>query len=166
MPQPESDNRRSSVDPGRSTLSAPEPLALVDLEGHLGFHLRLAQDASFRAFAGRAGVVDLRPGRYAAMVVIRNNPGITPIALSRAIVRDKSTVTPLVQDLERRNLVRRDRSTADRRSVHLTLTEEGEATLDALMEHADAHDRWLDAIVGDEKPQLLRLLRRIADALP
>lgn len=149
----------------RSAGSDEGEVKLSPLDGRLGFNLRLAQDASFRAFASRSGISDLRPGRFAAMLVIHNNPGITPIALSRAIVRDKSTVTPLIQDLERRGLVRRTRSTVDRRSVQLTLTQDGQAMLKDLLAHAEAHDRRLDRIVGSAKPELIELLRKIADAL-
>lgn len=138
---------------------------LAPLDEFVGFHLRLAQDASFRAFATRSGVSNLRPGRFAAMVVIHNNPGITPMALSRAIVRDKSTVTPLIQDLERQGLVHRVRSTVDRRSVRLSLTKDGEAKLVQLLAHARKHDDKLDQIVGAQKPELILLLRKIADAL-
>ena len=51
---------------------------LGPLDNLVGFHLRLAQDASFRAFARHAGEPHLKPGRFAAMMVIHNNPGITP----------------------------------------------------------------------------------------
>lgn len=68
------------------------------IENLVGFHLRLAQDASFRAFASHSGEPHLKPGRFAAMMVIRNNPGITQIALGRAIARDKSSITPLLQE--------------------------------------------------------------------
>ena len=53
-----------------------------------------------------SGGFDLKPGRFAAMVVIQNNPGINQTALGRAIARDKSTITPLLQGLERQGLVR------------------------------------------------------------
>jgi DNA-binding MarR family transcriptional regulator len=131
----------------------------------IGFHLRLAQDASFRAFAKHSGQPHLKPGRFAAMMVIRNNPGITQVALGRAISRDKSTVTPLVQELHRHGLVRRSPSAVDRRSMTLTLTRAGEAALAALLVHARAHDRRLDAIVGKRKAELILLLRKITDAL-
>jgi DNA-binding MarR family transcriptional regulator len=131
----------------------------------IGFHLRLAQDASFRAFAKHSGQPHLKPGRFAAMMVIHNNPGITQVALGRAISRDKSTVTPLVQELHRHGFVRRRPSTLDRRSITLTLTRAGEAALTDLLAHARAHDRRLDAIVGKRKPALIALLRKITDAL-
>jgi len=135
------------------------------LDEFIGFHLRLAQDASFRAFARSVGVRSLKPGRFAAMTVIHNNPGITQSELSRAIARDKSSVTPLIQDLERDRLVRRRPSKTDRRSVSLTLTRHGEMILRRLMVHAAEHDRKLDEIVGEGKPEFLHLLRRITDGL-
>jgi DNA-binding MarR family transcriptional regulator len=131
----------------------------------IGFHLRLAQDASFRTFAKHAGEPHLKPGRFAAMVVIHNNPGITQSALGRTISRDKSTVTPLIQDLQRRGFVRRRPSVTDRRSMTLHLTRSGEAMLQKLLLHARAHDRRLDAIVGRRKPELIFLLRKIVDTL-
>ena len=104
---------------GRPTRN--DDVRLGALADWIGFHLRLAQDASFRAFAKHSGQPHLKPGRFAAMMVIHNNPGITQTALGRAISRDKSTVTPLVQELHRHGLVRRRPSTVDRRSVTLTL---------------------------------------------
>jgi DNA-binding MarR family transcriptional regulator len=148
---------------------APKPR---DAEVHLGplrnfiaFHLRLAQDASFRSFAQNAGRRRWGPGNFAAMMVIRKNPGITQVALGRAISRDKSTVTPLIQELQRRGLVSRRRSASDRRSITLELTRAGEATLRDLLVHARAHNRRLDAILGKQKAAFLEQLRKIADEL-
>jgi DNA-binding MarR family transcriptional regulator len=146
----------------------PEPngeAQLGDLDDLIGFHLRLAQHASFRAFARRVGLCELKPGRFAAMMVIRSNPGITQSELGRAIARDKSSVTPLVRELDKDGLVERRPSTSDRRSVALSLTREGEKILSQLLAHATDHDRQLDAVVGPQKRELILLLRKIVDAL-
>jgi DNA-binding MarR family transcriptional regulator len=140
-------------------------IRLGALADWIGFHLRLAQDASFRAFAKHSGQPHMKPGRFAAMMVIHNNPGITQAALGRAIARDKSTVTPLVQELHRHGLVRRSASARDRRSMTLHLTRAGEAVLADLLAHARAHDRRLDGIVGKRKAALIALLRKITDGL-
>jgi DNA-binding MarR family transcriptional regulator len=151
---------------GLPELPARNSEAVLGILGEfIGFHLRMAQDASFRAFARQVGMRDLKPGRFAAMMVIHNNPGISQIELSRAIARDKSSVTPLIQDLEKHGLVARLQSKVDRRSVTLTLTRAGETALRRLLVHAVDHDRRLDVIVGDAKPELLRLLKKIEDAL-
>ena len=151
------------------TADSPDEEANIRLGGLanlIGFHLRLAQDASFRSFARHTGVRDLKPGRFAAMTVIQNNPGITQADLGRSIARDKSSVTPLIQDLEKQGLVKRHRSPTDRRSMALSLTPAGEARLRRLLTHAMEHDEKLDRIVGAHKPQFIRLLKKIADSLP
>jgi DNA-binding MarR family transcriptional regulator len=157
-----------AVRKAQSTLPAAGPggeVNLGPLADFVGFHLRLAQDASFRAFASHCGRQRLRPGHFAAMMVIDANPGITQIALSRAIARDKSTVTPLIQELSRRALVARRPSALDRRSITLTLTPAGKAMLADLLVHAAEHDARLDAIVGEGKAELIGLLKKIADGL-
>jgi DNA-binding MarR family transcriptional regulator len=158
--------RRPVVDTDSHRPAEPNGEArLGDLDSLIGFNLRLAQHASFRAFARRVGLSDLRPGRFAAMMVIHNNPGITQSQLGRAIARDKSSVTPLVRELDKDGLVKRLPSTTDRRSVALNLTREGEKTLRQLLAHAKQHDRDLDAAVGPQKRELILLLKRIVDAL-
>jgi DNA-binding MarR family transcriptional regulator len=132
----------------------------------LGFHLRMAQIASFQAFAREVGEVDLPPGRFALLTLIGRNPGISQTVLSRAAGRDKSTLTPALRDLKRRGLIARQRLESDRRSYHLTLTPEGEAMLTRLAVCAARHDRNLDRIVGPrDKPRLLRILRKIMSEL-
>lgn len=135
------------------------------LGDYIGFHLRLAQNASFKAFKRHTGESELRPGWFAVLMLIHANPGITPMALSRASGRDKSTLTPVLRDLTARKLVAQQPVPSDRRSYALSLTEAGEAKLARLAEHAAAHDRELDALVGAKKPELLALLRKIADGL-
>jgi DNA-binding MarR family transcriptional regulator len=144
---------------------APPAVKLGALQGFIGFNLRIAQDASFRAFARKAGEKNLRPGRFAALMVLRDNPHITQSALGRAIARDKSSVTPLLQDLQRRGLVKRTRSTVDRRSVTLMLTAAGRRVLRDLIVHAREHDRKLDEIAGPAKAEFVAILRRIGDIL-
>ncbi len=150
----------------RDTATGVAVLRLGQLEHYLGFHLRLAQEASFQAFARRTGRADLRPGRFAILALIEANPGVSQTALSAAAGRDKSTLTPALADLERRGLIRRDRMPRDRRSYALSLTEPGRAVLRELARHAAAHDRELDRLVGlANKPAFLAALRRIAMGL-
>jgi DNA-binding MarR family transcriptional regulator len=158
------DGAGSQADP-QAEAQEREQVRLGELEAFIGFNLRLAQDASFRAFTRRVGEISLKPGRFAALMVIHDNPGVTPGALGRAIARDKSTITPLVQALLRDGLVERTQSQTDRRSFSLRLTEAGEAFRRKLLQPARAHDRKLDDIVGSRKDEFLQLLRAIVDGL-
>jgi DNA-binding MarR family transcriptional regulator len=140
-------------------------VSLGTLDDAIGFHLRRAQDASFRAFARRAGQHDLKPGHFAALLVIANNPGIGQGALGRAIARDKSSVTPIIQILFKRGLIDRRTSAVDRRRIQLSITRPGRALLRRLARHARSHDRKLDTIVGADKALFLGLLKRIANEI-
>lgn len=143
----------------------PREIRLGVLADVIGFNLRLAQDAAFRVFARHSGEAHLKPGRFAAMMVIHNNPGLTQMELGRAIARDKSSVTPTIQELQRLGLVERRQSRTDRRRVTLKLTRAGERATKILLGHAMEHDRKLDAIVGDRKAEFIALLQKIADEI-
>jgi DNA-binding MarR family transcriptional regulator len=142
-----------------------DDVTLGALGGNIAFHLRLAQDASFKAFKRHTGEADLRPGWYAVLSLIDDNPGITPMALSRASGRDKSTLTPVLRDLIAHGLVRQRPIPNDRRSYAMHLTSEGKERLARLTKHAEAHDQRIDDIVGPKKRELIELLRRITDLL-
>jgi DNA-binding MarR family transcriptional regulator len=149
--------------------AAAEPAAngprLGPLGNNIAFHLRMAQDASFRAFKRHTGESDLHPGWYAVLTLIDANPGITPMGLSRASGRDKSSLTPLLRELVSRRYVEQRPVPGDRRSYALALTPSGKERLARLAEHAQAHDLKLDEIVGPGKAELIEMLRRIANTL-
>ena len=151
------------------TTTAAETPTVVDygpLEEWIGFHLRLAQNASFQAFAREARGIDVSPGRFATLLLIGRNPGISQTALSRANARDKSSLTPVLEDLERRKYIRRVRPKSDRRSYRLMLTPAGERLLKQLTACATTHDRNLDRIIGPrERERFLRTLKKIVAEL-
>lgn len=135
------------------------------LDEYVAFHLQLAQSAAFRSFRRYTGISNLRAGWFTVLSLIAENPGITPIAISRASGRDKSTITPVLQDLSRDALIVRERNPGDRRSYGLSLTEQGRHTLDHLAACAAAHDAAIVAIVGECRDPLLAALRRIVAEL-
>ena len=131
----------------------------------VGFHLRLAQDASYRTFAKHHDKDLIKPGRYPALAIIHLNPGISQSALGRAIARDKSTVSPLIKDLQKNGFINRKASTQDRRSVTLALTKKGERTLEKLRVRATEHEEELDRLVGPSKARLMSLLGKIITSM-
>ncbi len=145
--------------------TACAPINLGFLSDFVGFHLRLAQDASYRAFARFKDKDLIKPGRFPAMAIIHLNPGISQSALGRAIARDKSTVSPLIKDLQKNGLISRKPSPNDRRSVTLVLTKKGERVLDRLHVRAREHEEELDKLIGASKPRLIGMLDKITGAL-
>lgn len=153
---------RFSSDPDMEKTT--DPPVLGPLGDALAFHLRLAQAASFRGFQRRVGLERMRPGWFSILSLIHDNPDITPAVLSRACGRDKSTLTPVLRDLERDGLIARLVVPGDRRRHALRLTLAGEAALAHLAAHADAHDADLDRLAGEHKAVVLDVLRRMIRA--
>ncbi|MBV9346495.1 MAG: MarR family transcriptional regulator [Pseudolabrys sp.] len=136
------------------------------LAGWVGFNLRMAQEATFQAFSKLSREIGEHPGRFAILTLIGENPGISQTALSAASGRDKSSMTPVLEDLVRRGLVRRAKMDGDRRTYRLAITPAGARTLAKLNSCAQMHERNLDRAIGArERARFLRTLKRITAAL-
>ena len=88
--------------------------------------------------------------------------GCTPIAMARDLSMDPAALTRSLHRLEAKGLIRRERSTQDRRVVHLWLSDEGRA----VAEHvpgvmAEVLNSHLQGFSHDEWQLLLQLLQRM-----
>jgi DNA-binding MarR family transcriptional regulator len=108
----------------------------------------------------------LRSGTFSTMALIAANPGCSQSDIARHIGTDKSIVVAIVDDLERRGLAERQRSTEDRRRNALTLTPAGHelmAEMDRIGREVEGPIR--QALTPAELTQLISLSRRAVDAL-
>src|SRR5690348_2181885 len=103
------DARSRQSRPGKNGEAVATPTKFGPLDHWVGFNLRMAQEAAFQAFSRRSQAIGEHPGRFATLTLIGRNPGISQTELSQASGRDKSSVTPVVEDLVRRGLVERKR---------------------------------------------------------
>jgi len=149
----------------RRSLAADAPALPAVLDNLIGYHLRLAQEASFQAIRQGLGKSDLKPGWYTLLTILSEHPDITPTDLSRLCGRDRSTLTSTLKGLTARGFIASRRKAGDQRSYGVRLTGAGETMLRRLQVIATSHDARLDAIVGKNKPLLIRLLRQIASEI-
>ena len=148
---------------GKKGEAIAESIRFGPLEHWVGFNLRMAQEHAFQAFSRRSQEIGESPGRFAALTLIGRNPGISQTELSLATGRDKSSVTPVVEDLVRRGLVERKRMREDRRTYRLSVTPAGKKTLIMLTRCARRHERVLDGIIGQrDRKRFLQILKKIA----
>jgi DNA-binding MarR family transcriptional regulator len=132
----------------------------------VGFNLRMAQEAAFQAFSHLSQEIGESPGRFATLTLIARNPGISQTELSLANGRDKSSLTPVVEDLVKRGLVERKRMDSDRRTYRLNLTPSGKRVLTMLTRCARRHERNLDRVIGErDRKRFIQILKKIAAEL-
>jgi len=159
--------RKKASRGGRKAKAGPAINGAVEfgrLSRWVGFNLRLAQEATFQAFSRLSREIGEHPGRFATLTLIAENPGISQTTLSNASGRDKSSMTPVLEDLVRRGLVQRKKTDKDRRAYRLSLTPAGQRTLAKLTACAQLHEDNLDRIIGRDRVRFIRVLKRISGA--
>jgi DNA-binding MarR family transcriptional regulator len=138
---------------------------LVDrgvLTGLIGFHLRLAQIAVFRDFATTLVELDVTPGVFAVLVLIEANDGLKQTELANAVGLDRSSMVPVIDNLERRGLVQRQSVVTDRRANALRLTAAGTALLKKAKRLVATHEtRLAENLASGERVALVAMLDRI-----
>ncbi len=147
-------NAHSSVD---------EPLDLGPLPDLVGYALRRAQLVVFADFYERFAAVDLRPGQFAVLLLLRHNPGVRPSRVADALGIKRANFAPLLAALQARNLVTRTADAADRRAHALHLTADGTTLLQRADQAQAAHETaWLQRLGPRDHAALMRILHRMA----
>ena len=155
-----------SAKSGETNVSADAGISFGALSNYIGFYLRITQSLAFQAFVKQAGDTDIRAGYFAVLTLIGENPGITQTALSQANGRDKSSLTPVLDELVRRGLVHRARIETNRRAYALNLTPRGEKAQRKLLKAADQHEHKLRQALGKEdSAEFFRMLKLLASSL-
>ncbi|HET9595556.1 MAG TPA: MarR family transcriptional regulator [Anaeromyxobacteraceae bacterium] len=127
------------------------------------WELNHALERASRSMRRRLGVTG--PERLVVRLV-GYQPGITPRALASAMRLDRSSITMLIQRLERRRLLSRTPNPEDARSVHLHLTPAGRridevrsGTIEAVLRDAVASSAASE--VASTTGMLLRIAERL-----
>lgn len=107
-------------------------------------------------FAHRIGCS--RRGSGSVLALLVQKPGITQKALAEIMGVQPASVSELLQKLERKGLVRREKDGQDRRSVRVTLTEAGQQHQSQSMKERTAP---FQALSPEEQDTLARLLKKL-----
>ena len=137
------------------------PLVSVErLTGLAGYLIRQAQVWVFQDFNETLAPLDIHPAQYSILTVIRENPGLSQMALSQVLGIVRSGVVPLLDGLESRKLLKRTAHASDRRSHALYLTAEGNALLaraDALVQQHEG--RLIQKVGARGHKELIEILK-------
>lgn len=93
----------------------------------LGFKLRRLQLAYKRKYQLSTRAIDISTDQIGALSLVSRNPGLTPTDLAALLTLDGAQVTPILKQLEARDLVCRTKSASDSRSYQVRTTAKGEA---------------------------------------
>ncbi len=143
---------------------ADAPIRVDQLSQYLGYPLKRAQLRIFDHFIRCVAPLKLTPAQFSVLLLIERNPGRnqTEIASTLGILRPNFVA--MLDELESRDLCLRVRSSNDRRSHILALTESGANILARAKKIVGAkQEARLSALLGeDNRVLLLGMLEKIA----
>ena len=132
------------------------------LQSLLGYNARRASLAIIEQFHVDMANFDLRPVDFSVLSLIRHNPGTTSRQLCQALNILPPNMVVFLKNFEKRRLVERAPHPTDGRAMGLTLTESGEALIQAAEKTAmDSGLKATSALTESERQTLARLLQKI-----
>lgn len=135
------------------------------MPGHLARRFHQISNALFDLDTREAGL-SLTPVQYAALIAVRDNPGIDQATLAGLIAYDRTTIGGVVDRLVEKGFVVRRTNDTDRRAKLLTLHDEGARILslaDPVVQRSQ--ERLVACLEPAEVEQLRSLLEKVVDTL-
>ena len=153
---------------GGPTGESPGDAALVS---STGFLLARVGTESRRRWTRALAQLGLRPSHYGVLMALAAVGAVSQQGLSEVVGIDPRNAVPVLDELEGRSLVTRDRDPRDRRRHSLRLTDAGRQTMRRLQSLGETAERELLAPLSEaERAQLnallLKLLPIVSDKEP
>ena len=128
----------------------------------VGFHIRLAHAAVLRHFTETFSDLELTQKQVSALWLVDDHPGISQIEVGRRLRMDRATTMTIVNRLQEREFLRRERSESDGRKQALHLTDAGRDALERAKTCIGEHEAWLKSrFTPQETEKLVEMLARI-----
>lgn len=142
-------------------------LQMGELSELLGYSLKRAQLKIFEHFLHCVAPLQLTPAQFSVLLLLDKNPGRNQTEVANTLGILRPNFVAMLDSLETRDLCARIRSTNDRRSHIIVLTEKGRAVLARAKKLvATKHEARINELLGPSKrAALLEMLATIAREL-
>jgi DNA-binding MarR family transcriptional regulator len=139
-------------------------LQMGELADLLGYSLKRAQLKVFEDFLHCVAPLQLTPAQFSVLLLLDKNPGRNQTEIANTLGILRPNFVSMLDALESRDLCARMRSTNDRRSHILVLTDKGRAVLARAKKLvATKHEARLNELLGPaNRVALLAMLSKIA----
>ena len=148
----------------RPPVAESAALQLGELADLLGYSLKRAQLKVFEDFLRCVAPLQLTPAQFSVLLLLDKNPGRNQTEIANTLGILRPNFVAMLDALESRDLCARMRSTNDRRSHIVMLTDKGRAVLARAKKLvATKHEARLNELLGSaNRAALLAMLAKIA----
>ncbi len=124
--------------------------------------LTRAVDSLEARLAQRGALCDLTPSQFGVLESLYHLGPMCQGEVSAKILRSAGNMTLVLDNLEKRGLVRRERDTGDRRKVNIVLTEAGRELISRVLPHqVAAIVEEMGVLTSEEQAALGRICRKL-----
>jgi DNA-binding MarR family transcriptional regulator len=141
-----------------------ETVGLDVLEDTLSFYIRSINIALSRDLDDRLEGLDVArgTGKITTLLLVDSHPGIRPSVIAQLIMRDRSAMGRLVDQMIEHDLVTREAATDDRRAQELHITEKGADLARKVRKIVTRQsDDFFAGVPEEDQKRLLDILRRV-----
>ncbi len=145
-----------------------QALQLGVLGSLLGYHVAQAAVVTYGSFDQHLGKpFGLRKVEFSLLMLLLANGPLTPSQLARTLTLTAPTLSMLLDRLQTRGLLRRERNPSDGRSQHIVLTTKGRRLAEASAAAAQPmEEELLERLTPAQHAMLIELLARLAGQAP
>ena len=133
------------------------------LEGGIGFLIRLLEARYDELYQGVTGQTDITPRQFGVLVALYQLGPQTPSVLAERISCDRNTLSEMLKRMTARKLISKRDNAEDRRSIQVQITAKGEEALLAIVPAAaKLQNIMLAPLPKEDRAHFLKCLLAIA----
>jgi DNA-binding MarR family transcriptional regulator len=146
----------------RSEIAAEDTIKRFGLDESISFLLRRVLGHMSRDLQKRLDLYDVSKAQWLILLSLWSKKASTPAELSEHMLIDPSTITRTLDKLEKRGLILRSISKADRRSIKVSITAKGNELIPRLSEASQSMNRlFLAPLTEAEQQNIVSILHKM-----
>ncbi len=135
----------------------------MQLEECVNYLLTTAQHSVFLKMTEKLSVYDITPVQYAVLYCLWENNGTSPKEIAERLKLENSTISGILERMEKKELIKRSISKEDRRFIQVVLTEKGASLKEDVLATVEQVNTEVLSVFSDEERESLKsYLRTLA----
>lgn len=142
--------------------TTPKRRDFTSLWDRPGFLIRRLHQIHVALFLEECSEFNITPLQFAVLTVLYDRETLDQVTIANQIGADRNTIADVIRRLERRSLLERPVSVADKRAKLARITDEGHAFVEAVQpKMIEAQRRLTQPLERDEYNVLMKLMRNL-----
>ncbi|MDD6232658.1 MAG: MarR family transcriptional regulator [Frisingicoccus sp.] len=131
----------------------------------MNYLLTTAQHSVFLKMTEKLSVFDLTPVQYAVLYCLWENDKKSPKEIAERLKLENSTISGILERMEKKGLIKRMISKEDRRFIQIMLTEKGAALEEDVLAAVDKVNEEVMSVFSKEECENLKTQLRVLAGL-